>query len=237
MTGRGRSNFPDDNKFDGPAHIQQIHDLLEYINKDKISLNYNFICHSMGGAIGALYICTYPENVKSLVLLAPAGLMDPGPIKLLRGSPACMKSFMKNRVLLPSQEKAWRADFVRKTDYGKEMEERTVTVLRGIKTENPRVFEGFYQSVLQFPLYGLESTAKHLALLPIGIMLLWGTADKAVPYKPNFERWKKVIEMRESAPNSTNIAERVIKTYPDFGHGFYIEVGEEIRIDIVNFLS
>jgi pimeloyl-ACP methyl ester carboxylesterase len=51
--------------------VEMLHDLLEKLN---ISCNFTLIGHSMGGAISCLFAAKYPDRVKELILLTPAGL-------------------------------------------------------------------------------------------------------------------------------------------------------------------
>lgn len=155
LIGRGRSTYPADGIFDGNAHVSQLRALLQNFHAEEKNLHLHLICHSMGGVIGTLYACSYPHEIESLTLLAPAGLMRPGPVKFLRGSPACLQSYLKNRALKPNQEKAWKQDFIASTPEGKQIQKRCVEILRQVSTDNPQAFDAFFKVFYNFPCMAL----------------------------------------------------------------------------------
>jgi len=78
--GMGHTVYPpnadDPEVWKGLGHVEQLHDLIVELNLSKKG-KYTLIGHSMGGAISTIYAATYPSEVKSIVLLSPAGLMSP----------------------------------------------------------------------------------------------------------------------------------------------------------------
>ena len=106
LLGRGHSEYPEDGKFDANAHLQQLFQLLQErsLTERKLTL----IGHSMGGALAMLFTNTYKYElfINRVILLAPAGLMDPGPLPLLRRG-GCIKSLAR-KMLSGGQEAEWR---------------------------------------------------------------------------------------------------------------------------------
>lgn len=112
LIGRGYSEYPASNKFDEEMHINQLRDLIEglYFHHSK----YHIIGHSMGGALAALYADRYSGDISSMIVLSPAGLMDSGVIRLLRGCCSCFQHIVKSmQGSIKTQEGIWRADFHR----------------------------------------------------------------------------------------------------------------------------
>ena len=231
LIGRGYSKFPEDKCFNGAAHVKQLRTLIESQNlqNKKISL----LAHSMGGAIASLYVEQYHSEIESVVLLAPAGLMQPGPIPLIRSCCSCFGVFIK-AILRNSQEKAWRSDFVLRDAKAVELQEKCIEDLQSIYAEAPTTFEAFWQSVLQFPLYGLDSSVARIATFShIPVLILWGDCDTAVPYSPSFNRWKTLLDARLTIEGGASM--RYI-TYTGLGHGFFIENPDTTNKDVLLFL-
>jgi pimeloyl-ACP methyl ester carboxylesterase len=240
LIGRGKSSYPADGLFDGNAHVSQLRVLLQHLKLEENNLRLHFVCHSMGGAIGTLYACAYPHEIESMTLLAPAGLLNPGVIKFIRQLPVCLQSFLKNRGLRPNQEKAWKQDFIASTPEGKQVQSRCAEVLRQVNIDNPLAFEAFFQSILQFPLYGIDESAMKLSIFSFKVLLMWGTADKAVRFAPSYERWKNALQSHrtkfvdsDGKEAYTNIKTRV---FDKLGHGFYLEVSRDVSREIIEFL-
>lgn len=230
LIGRGYSDFPEDNCFDDVAHVKQLRRLIESQNlqNKKISL----LAHSMGGAIATLYVEQYHSEIESVVLLAPAGLMQPGPISLIRSCCGCFGTFIK-AILKNTQEKAWRSDFVLRDAKAVELQEKSIEDLRSIHAEAPSTFEAFWQSVLQFPLYGLDNSVARMATFSdIPVLIVWGDRDTAVPYSPSFNRWKTLLDARLPIEGGASV--RYI-TYNGLGHGFFIENPDVTNKDLLQF--
>lgn len=231
LIGRGKSNYPDDERFDGDAHVQQLRNLVLNL---KINVKrYHIIAHSMGGAIAALYAAQFPEEISSLCLLSPAGLMGSGIFRLLRCC-SCLHKGVKNK-LKAGQEEAWRSDFVLHQGKSLEIEDNFVQRVKTANEENPKMFEAFWQSVLQFPLWGIDESVERIsACSHLSVFLMWGTEDTAVPYSPNFSRWQHLLE----SANGDNTAKHIdFAIYQNLGHGFLLEASEMVHEEIGNFLQ
>jgi len=77
LYGRGYSDRPQGPQ-DAPFFVAQLADLLE---DQGIEDDITLLGYSMGGAISAAFAATYPEKLRQLVLIAPAGMgHDLGPI-------------------------------------------------------------------------------------------------------------------------------------------------------------
>jgi pimeloyl-ACP methyl ester carboxylesterase len=229
LMGRGFSSFPENPVFDGEAHILQLRSLIEELRlHDRDGKQYHLISHSMGGALATLYTERYHKDIKSLILLSPAGLMDLGPLNLIRGCCSCFQGILKRFVAL-GQENTWRKDFVSSRS---DAENEIVAQLHEMNKLNPKMFDAFWLSALQFPLSNIDTSVQNVAAISsISVLVMWGTLDSAVPYNPNFNRWKKYFD----EPLTNRICR--FKVYEGFGHGFFLENPLAVQSDIVDFLE
>lgn len=102
ILGMGYSTYPanadDSSLWTGRGHVEQLHDLIVELKLHERG-KYILVGHSMGGAISTLYAAAYPEEVKAIVLLSPAGLMSPWSSKALGA--AALRNVIPN-CLLPT---------------------------------------------------------------------------------------------------------------------------------------
>jgi pimeloyl-ACP methyl ester carboxylesterase len=229
LIGRGYSSYPVDpnnagqSAFGADGHVAQLRELM--IGLQLTSKRYHMIAHSMGGAITALYAHQYYSEILSVVFLSPAGLMSLPAVKLLKCC-SCLQGPVKS-FLRSGQEKAWRNDFI---DHSSPLENEVVAKLHAIMNERPTVYDAFWQSVLHFPLYGLENVVASVASRHnMKVLIAWGRNDKAVPFSPCFARWKAAFD----DASHPSVAYHV---YDNAGHAFFMEREEEVHADIINFL-
>jgi pimeloyl-ACP methyl ester carboxylesterase len=231
LIGRGYSKMPSamvredgTSIFDGPGHVSQLRDLL--LDLQLTGRPYHLIAHSMGGAIASLYAVAYPDDIASISLLAPAGLMDLGLVKFLRRC-RCLHGLIRS-ALQSNQEAAWRDDF---QDPTKAVAEAALSDMRHMFSISPQHFEGFWLSVLAFPLFDLDSTIASLGTLHrLPIFLSWALHDRAVPMHPSLDRWKRIL----TTASHPSIREKI---YEDGAHGFFIEFHETVNEDLLQFLG
>ena len=203
LLGRGHSAFPDDGKFDSDAHVNQLRRLIVDLDLCGSGMKYHLLAHSMGGALATIYASQHIDEVASCTLLSPAGLMDIGIVKVLRGCCGCFQGVIKS-ALKGSQEAAWRKDFVATDGDIKVISDKWIENLHAINKTNPRHFDAFFESVLAFPLSGIEEFVQILQTHNIPVLLMWGKLDKAVPYQPNHKRWLTLLTGNNSASEEVN---------------------------------
>ena len=103
--------------------------------------------------------------------------------------------------------------------------------MRDIYTTHPQIFEGFWLSLLNFPLFDLEETVNSLSLHHhMKVFLLWGRNDLAVPFSSNYTNWLNTLKGNNHPFIQTQI-------YENASHGFFIEYHEIVNKDILQFLS
>ena len=100
LIGRGFSKAVD--VYDREAHLSQLRALLQHLGLS--TTPRHVIGHSMGGALALLHVDEDPVPIKSLTLLAPAGLMDGAIFAILR-SCTCLhgavSAFLRRGQALP----------------------------------------------------------------------------------------------------------------------------------------
>ena len=181
--------------------------------------------------------------------------MDSGPIPLLRCCSPCFHGIVKS-VLRGGQEKVWRENFVAHDGESLKYENESIDMLTEVYKTNPLMFEAFFQSVLQFPLYGLDTTVQNMTQkYDISILLMWGKLDKAVPFDPNFLRWKNIIDSSSSirdegdghsheedlggGDTADTAGGRVVRysVFDNMAHGLHLEYPDIVNEDIANFIN
>mmetsp|Transcript_69398 Transcript_69398/g.185189 ORF Transcript_69398/g.185189 Transcript_69398/m.185189 type:complete len:298 (-) Transcript_69398:73-966(-) len=225
LIGRGYSNDAD--HYDQEAHLGQLKALLTELglaNTKRIVIG-----HSMGGAIALLHADQDPEHIESLILLSPAGLMDSFQFKALRGMP-CLQGLV-SAVLKQGQESAWRRDFYGKDEATEKAIDHVVQRLRLMNANRPGCFHAIFQSVVHFPLSGLEPVAARVGARKGRLLLLWGDHDVVVPVK-GFEHWKRTLAS-EAGGQGMQVEAELVK---DGGHSFHLHKGPEVNARILAFL-
>jgi pimeloyl-ACP methyl ester carboxylesterase len=222
LFGRGHSDYPADNIFDADSHLKQLRDLIVHLNLDK--QKYILIGHSMGGCLATAYSNKFPDEVKSLILLAPAGIMDFQSIQWMKTCPTWLHPVVK-MPLQYIQEVSWRLNYV---DHWSPAANKTVAELYELHKQVPTLFEAVWQCLMQFPLYGSEDIVETLANnSTIEVLLMWGKKDQLVPYN-NLNKWRQILE--KNGKQFTCIS------YEELGHHFFFEERERALNDIYNFL-
>jgi len=243
MFGHGRSPLPGPKgvkdkglQFDAAAHVEQIAEFLTaagVAEQEKIVL----IGFSMGGAVAATFNATYPARVCQLGLFAPAGLMPPGPEKVLRSCFGCCWRFGVPLACLrgaasSGQEGIYKEDFF---DHG------TAPLFpwfaqhsRLQRAVNKDSTDSFIGSVMQFELGGLDATvdklAEHLAAsptTPAPTLLMWGKQDTTVPVS-EMDKWLTKLGGKSSAV--------VTKVIDGAAHSFMLERMEETHATIFDWI-
>ena len=253
LIGRGWSTYPTDNVFDGPVHVKQLRELILHLKLNENGVKYTLISHSMGGTLATLYANEYADEIKSLVLLSPAGLIDFGLVKAVRMLPYWVTSSWVPYIIKFDQDRNVRSAFSHSSPKAIEIEDRAVAECRAIYTAVPSMLDALWQCVLQFPLSDLDEQVRFVGSSHINVIVLWGQLDSIVSYNPSFFRWKQYLfdnnsgetvtfqELDEYTQKTRKItdAKTTIEfvTYKHLNHDFLIEEPDRISNDILSFLG
>lgn len=80
LPGFGESDRPEEAEYGFAAQAERVHAIVEALGIERFHLAGN----SMGGAVAGAYAAAHPERLRSLWLLAPAGVADAEPSDLAR---------------------------------------------------------------------------------------------------------------------------------------------------------
>ena len=193
--GRGLSDRPNA-IYNADLFDRQLDELIEAL---KINRRVDLVGYSMGGAIATIFTARHPERVRSLTLIAPAGLGV-----ALNGNADLLK-----RPLIGD----WIVRlFGTRLFYSAAAKEAT-------SAPNPGAFLAGFNRQLEYRGYGdaLLSTMRHYPLTgadtffadvgasELPVLAIWGEADETVPY----ENATKLMELMPQAQ---------LRSYPGAGH-------------------
>lgn len=171
LIGRGHSEPNKSNLYTEREHIMQLRNLVEFLGFNKAK-NYHIIGISMGGALAALYCEQYHTEVKSLTLLAPAGLMHLPELEFVRAIPLLgwlVKYPLHWMEIDPKNSRT----FYNKSGVFNDRFEHMFKMKHLALKHNPHQLEATWQSKLQFPVIGIEdsvSAVSNLVNFPIHLV-------------------------------------------------------------------
>lgn len=267
LMGRGFSQPSRNGKYGRTEHIQQMYQLLNHlqllrhhddhdrqvVDDDRkrqqqhkaAKKTLHIIGHSMGGCLSTLFSSEYPEYVRSLTLIAPAGLLGYFPIEFTKQLCPCILGVMKARFAKRSNAmKSWKGDF-----YSHEGEslmilnERIRELSRGLDN-NPHAFEAFWHTLMEFPLTNIsQDIAKLASYTDLPIMIIWGKQDKSCPFD-NLHKWERLIRKYRNNNNNGKSSRADgfddnlhLKPYDKAAHGIANEHYKTVSYDILTFLN
>jgi pimeloyl-ACP methyl ester carboxylesterase len=80
MPGWGQSTRIDSVSYAYPQQVERLHGFVKQLGLER----FHLVGHSMGGFISSAYAARYPEEVITLGLIAPHGMVEPEPSELAR---------------------------------------------------------------------------------------------------------------------------------------------------------
>jgi pimeloyl-ACP methyl ester carboxylesterase len=233
--GRGFSQESKTGFYRESDHIDQIRSLIEHLQLTSIKLH--FIGHSMGGALATLYASKFPENVKSLTLLAPAGTLGYFPLQCAIDCCSCCHGCGRSYLSVPTnQEHSWRHAYYKPQGQALINLEYMIGELHRMYANNSHAHDAFWKSALQFPLTNIQNEIQSVARQDMPILFLWGKNDIIVPIS-NLSTWMSVIKKeRQNLANDKHYNVE-IKIFDKCGHSIMGEHRQETLETIANFLS
>ncbi len=204
--GRGFSDRPDI-IYDGDFYVRELLGLLDGLGiKEPVSL----VGYSMGGGNVVGFAARYPERVKQLILIAPAGFIP-------------KYSGLASLVLVPGLGD-WLMTMVGKNamleSIQKEVKEGNARPDMIDKFEEQFQYRGYLPAILStmrhYPMFDLSEDYEKVGKSGIPTVAIWGTRDSTVP----FEGSKKV---KRAIPH--------VKIYPVDGAGHSITYARSAAVN------
>ena len=186
LLGRGYSDRPD-LPYTMELFVRQLKDLLEAL---QVNNPVDLVGLSMGGPISAGFTDRYPERVRKLCLLDPAGFQARRPVvyKLLAlpGLGETLIGLFAKRLLASSQP----SDFYMPEKFPGYPEQFLPQMQ----------YQGFKRAILSTlrvgPLGGLTQTYQRVAAHGLPVLLIWGRQDRLVPFKLS-EKARQILPQAE----------------------------------------
>ena len=186
LFGRGYSDRPD-LPYTMELFVRQLKDLLEAL---QVNNPVDLVGLSMGGPISAGFTDRYPERVRKLCLLDPAGFQARRPVvyKLLAlpGLGETLIGLFAKRLLASSQP----SDFYMPEKFPGYPEQFLPQMQ----------YQGFKRAILSTlrvgPLGGLTQTYQRVAAHRLPVLLIWGRQDRLVPFKLS-EKARQILPQAE----------------------------------------
>lgn len=220
---------------DANLFVVQLLETLEHLGLAQVDL----VGYSMGGAIAIAFAAKHPEKLRSLVLLAPAGMPSLDKIPKFASSIGCLPGIdMLLGVVIIGLV------FSRKHVYGGDWEllnaggTARLTELHAVEmlrlpVEGLRLPHAFGRTIARFPMGGLTAEARAFGELggsgrssepAVQTLAVWGTRDSIIPAKG-------LEELRELMPYLQS------HVFPTAGHAFPLERAEETAEVLTRFWS
>ncbi|KAJ3277031.1 hypothetical protein HDV01_000083 [Terramyces sp. JEL0728] len=157
--------------------------------------NYNIIGYSLGGAVTAGFVSRFPENVKKVAFIAPAGIMKKLPaITLLMSTPVLGKLFTHTvgREILRKISTAGT---------GPGFTNEALDIFKTVQGEhvanNPGFMRAFRSTLIHFPWGGMRRAFKTIDESHKNKILgLWGALDVVVPAQLSSELLQLMPSMK-----------------------------------------
>ncbi|MBX3495489.1 MAG: alpha/beta fold hydrolase [Parvibaculum sp.] len=212
--GRGLSDRPAA-VYDADFFDRQLDELLDALG---VNRRIDLVGYSMGGAIATIFAARHPERVRSLTLIAPAGLGVEG-------------SGNVNLVLRPLIGDWIMRLFDARIAYN-------AAAVEAKSAPNPGAFLANFNRQLEYRGYGdaLLSTLRHYPLgaaheafaaagrSPRPVLVIWGEADDTVP----FSHATQLIELMPQAQ---------LRSYPGMGHNITFAQAPLVSRLLTDFLA
>lgn len=180
--GRGFSDRPE-TKYDSDFYIREILNLLKGLS---ITEPVTFVGYSMGGGNVISFSAKYPERVKKIIQIAPAGFIP----KYSGTAALVLIPVIGDYFMAIMGKEAMLSDIRREVESGNAPADMVELFEEQFK------YKGYLPAILStmrhYPLYNLSKEYETVGKSGIPVYAIWGTDDQVVPFEGS-EKVKKAI--------------------------------------------
>jgi len=172
LYGRGYSDRPKGPQ-DAAFFQSQLQELLDH---EDVEGDLTLIGYSMGGAIAACYAAAHPDNIRQLVLLAPAGM---GVVAGKMGNFIAKTPYIGDWMMLAFYPAKLRKGFKAERDIPTSVPD--IGQLQARELEYKRFIPSVLASIRGFLSRSLREEHKLLHARGIPVLAIWGKEDRVIP--------------------------------------------------------
>ncbi|MCB9523060.1 MAG: alpha/beta fold hydrolase [Myxococcales bacterium] len=173
LMGHGRSAKPPGEHYGMTAQARRLVALLDHLGVEK---PVTVVGHSMGGQIALTLALAWPERVKALVLLAPAGIET-----FTKGEARWLKQVSTVAAFKARDEQQLREHY-KKNVFGKWTKDAEHHLEERVRVKRAADFDAYLHAVVA-SIHGMldEHVADRLASLQIPVTVVFGAQDGLIP--------------------------------------------------------
>jgi len=221
--GRGLSDSPND-IYNDQLFVSQTISLLNVLGLEETP--FTLIGLSMGGAVAARLSQQYPHKVKSLILVAPAGLPINVPLIARVARMAVIGDFLTWALGNMRLRRGIHSIFLHPEKHAEDIQRMEEAFDSQVEHQNGQFIWCFLSTLRNFPLSSLSDTYRDIGKNPRPVLLLWGKKDSVVEFHLCSEL-KKLLNKE-----TTQVVE-----VDDCGHGILHESPHVVSNAILSFLK
>jgi len=195
---------------------------------DKLNIGkFIFIGHSMGGQIAITFALKYPNMIKKLILISPAGIEE-----FNQSQSNILANYLTIDAVKSLDEKG--IEYNIKNNFYSWKSKFSWLIKERIDLKSSYNFTGYAAAVIK-SIKGMlaQPTSKKLKYLSVSSLIIFGTKDNLIPYK-YFHNLKPAAIFRTGAKQIKNCK---LQSVDDAGHLVYIEKFKEVNKIILRFLN
>ncbi len=201
-------------------------EIKKFVNKLNIG-KFILIGHSMGGQIAITFALNYPNKIKKLILISPAGIEG-----FNRAQSNILANYLTVDAIKSLNKKG--IEFSIKNNFYNWESKFNWLIKERIELKSSNDFNEYAQAVTK-SIKGMlaQPTSKKLKYLSVPTLIIFGTKDNLIPNK-YFHNLKPADIFRSGAQQIKNCKLQPVK---DAGHLVYIEKSKEVNKIILKFLN
>eukprot|EP01130_Rhizamoeba_saxonica_P009857 TRINITY_DN4023_c0_g1_i1.p1 TRINITY_DN4023_c0_g1~~TRINITY_DN4023_c0_g1_i1.p1 ORF type:complete len:1732 (-),score=349.59 TRINITY_DN4023_c0_g1_i1:62-5257(-) len=225
LWGRGKSeNVSEEHSLE--LFVEQLRDLMNHNEISSVlgtERTFSVIGFSLGTAIAMGYVNIYPNQVKSIVLIAPIGRYDER-IPLYNSA----MSYLDQKNATTVIKKIRKTNILSASNfYDPDKNRGIISWMTKKKSEEDQnsSSSAIYNTLSNFPFFKLGDMISELAKKRPEILLIWGENDNYIDFDESYSYFRTTFRRSHT------------KSYPQSKHFVMLERKEKVNKDILNFLS